>query len=180
MIIPLSRFAATIQWFVNDYKRHSISFLAHFVPQLDLRQDERTLYSDLSDVELARIQRALLKFETFHYLLMEPVDDKNPTSRSYAAFYYLDLYESDELEEIACIRDYVVRRLWGVFESIENDTFTESLRGPLRQLGRDFDDRFDWFAHAMKSKYLMFMEHIMTQGLHSLQKVLQSEGLERA
>lgn len=180
MIIPLSRFAATVQWFVNDYKRHSISFLAHFVPQLDLQQDERILYSDLSDIELARIQCALFRFETFHYLFMEPVDAKIPTCRSYAAFKYLDLYESDELEEIACIRDYIIRRLWGVFESIENDTFTESLRGPLRQLGRDFDDRFDWFALAMKSNFLLFMEHIMTRGLSFVQKVLQSEGLERA
>ncbi|KAL9582738.1 MAG: hypothetical protein Q9212_003121 [Teloschistes hypoglaucus] len=167
-------------WFVNDYKRHSISFLAHFVPQLDRQQDERILYSDLSDVKLARIQRALFRFETFHYLFMEPEDDKIPTCRSYAAYKYLDLYESDELEVIACIRDYIVRRLWNVFESIENDTFTESLRGPLRQLGRDFDDRFDWFTGAMKSNHLKLMEHMMTRGLPFLQQVFQSEGLERA
>ncbi|KAL8659434.1 MAG: hypothetical protein Q9202_007139, partial [Teloschistes flavicans] len=180
MILPLSKLAATIQWFIQDYKTHSISYLAHFVTPLDLQQDEELLYSDLSEVEFGRIQRAFCRFETFRFLFMDSKNEEKRVACSAYAYQYLEVYCPDEVEEIACIRDYMIRRLWGVFDSLEIDAFNEPLDGPIRQIGHAFDGHYDWFTSPMKPLHLSFIEYMLSLGLPFLREVLQSDGLKRA
>ncbi|KAI4193089.1 MAG: hypothetical protein LQ350_008469, partial [Teloschistes chrysophthalmus] len=179
MIVALRRFATSLQWFIQDYKHHSISFLATFITQSNHLKDAEVLYSDLSEVELGRIQRAFYRFETFRYLFSGPDDRGHAFTCSFLAFDYLDRFPPDEVEEIACVRDYMSRRLWGVFESIEVDALKEPPDGPIRQLGESFR-RFGWFSPAEKSNSLYYMEYMMSLGLPFLQEVFESDGIQRA
>ncbi|KAL9582625.1 MAG: hypothetical protein Q9212_003185 [Teloschistes hypoglaucus] len=179
MIVALRRLATSLQWFIQDYKHHSISFLATFITQSNHLKDAGVLYSDLSEVELGRIQRAFCRFETFRYLFSGPDDRGKAIRCSFLAYRYLDLFPPDEVEEIACVRDYMIRRLWGVFETIEVDALKEPSDGPIRQLGQHFG-RFGWFSGAEKSNHLDYMEYMMSLGLPFLQGVLESDDVQRA
>lgn len=65
---------------------------------------------------------------------------------------YLHQFLVDEVEEICCVRDYMIRRLCGVFEKIEADALKEHEEqpdGPVQKLGRD-PPLSDWFSYAEK------------------------------
>lgn len=178
--VLLCQIGPCIRWFVEDYRRHSLGFLANFVTELGLQQDPQTLNSDLSDVEYARIQRAFVRFENFRYLFA--AEKNTPVDLNYSNFAcrFMNAYAPDEAEEIVCVRDYLVRRLWETFESIEDDALQEhGSDGPIRQLGYSCMP-YDWFSYLAKPQHLAYMEYLMSLGLPFLRQVFESDGLERA
>ncbi|KAG0650785.1 hypothetical protein D0Z07_2215 [Hyphodiscus hymeniophilus] len=70
----------------------------------------------LSSSEKRRIYRALYRFELFRVLFTEPFDIQlPPKSRSCfdamdQSLLFLSIFKAWEVEEIACIRDYIIRR----------------------------------------------------------------------
>ncbi|KAL8704696.1 MAG: hypothetical protein Q9201_002158 [Fulgogasparrea decipioides] len=180
MIISLCKLIPSIGWFIQDYRRRSLEFLANFVTQLELKQDSRHLYSDLSAIEAGRIQRAFCRLETFRYLFAAAKGAEINSDYFSQAQRFLNFYAPDEVEEIACIRDYLIRRLWDTFESIEDDALQEDgPGGPIQELGQQRKPH-DWFSPGAKVQHLLFMEYLVSQGLPFLQKVFESDGVRRA
>ncbi|KAL8738325.1 MAG: hypothetical protein Q9181_000868 [Wetmoreana brouardii] len=180
MIISLCKLIPSIGWFVQDYRRKSIEFLANFVTQLELKQDSWDLYSDLSAIEAGRIQRAFCRLETFRYLFAATEGAVIHSDYVGQARRFLNFYAPDEVEEIACIIDYLIRRLWDTFESVEDDAFQEnSPSRPIRELDQQRSPH-GWFSPAAKARHLLFMEYLVSQGLPFLRKVFESDGVRRA
>ncbi|KAL8787531.1 MAG: hypothetical protein Q9213_002189 [Squamulea squamosa] len=108
---PLCKIGMTIAWFVEDYRRSSLQLLADLGTHMDIQQDTSVLQSDLSVTEKGRIQRALCRFVTFCCLFATPEGDGDERAHYRQNRRYLLLYTPDDVEEIACIRDYLFRRL---------------------------------------------------------------------
>ena len=138
-------------------------------------------HSNLSTVEHGRIQRVLVRFENFRYLF---ADEKNvPVDHVVVSQYqhrFMRQLAPDEAEEVACIRDYIVRRLWEAFEDIEDDTLQESgSDGQLRRLAQTCQP-LDWFSRRAKVRYEGYIEFLMSCGLPFLRRVFEAKGLDRA
>ncbi|KAL8814805.1 MAG: hypothetical protein Q9223_006005 [Gallowayella weberi] len=146
---------------------------------MDLNQDPDVLNSSLSAVEQGRLQRAFCRFEMFSCLMGHGcAAEKETLSNSYYGNFFLRSFTPDEAEEIACIRDYMIRRLCGLFDDIENDVLAgkDSEWGLKLENSHWFRDSH-WFARHL---HLGFMEYMMSQGLAFLRKILESKGRERA
>ncbi|KAL8868351.1 MAG: hypothetical protein Q9174_005050 [Haloplaca sp. 1 TL-2023] len=174
------RLSPIIAWFMNDYKTHTLAFLENLAHRQGFSQDSKVLHSDLSDVEYGRIQRAFVRIETFRYLFTAPPGAPFSVSRTCLAKGYFYEYTPDEVEEFVCIRDYIMRRLWGVFEDVEDDALLEETpEDPIRQLGAARTPH-RWFSNNGKHYYLRYMEYMMSLGLPFLKEVILSSGLQRA
>ncbi|KAL8896050.1 MAG: hypothetical protein Q9192_003292 [Flavoplaca navasiana] len=178
----LCKIGARIAWFVDDYHTDSLRILDKLGSDMDLDQDPQTLHAQLSTTERGRLQRAFCRFETFCCLFVLPSETKDFKQLSTCdnqARWFLDELTADEVEEIACIRDYMVRRLWGTFEAIEEDAMEGELSDKIREHGAQPRGP-DWFSYVAKTHHLSYMEYLMSQGLTFLQKIFTSDGLKRA
>ncbi|KAL8969060.1 MAG: hypothetical protein Q9183_002177 [Haloplaca sp. 2 TL-2023] len=176
----IHRLSPTIAWFIDDYKTHTLTFLENLADRQGFSQNSEVLYSDLSDVEYGRMQRAFVRIETFKYLFHTRPETSFSPVRTSLAKGFLETYSPDEVEEIACIRDYIVRRLWGVFEDVEDDALLEeTLDHPIQQLGA-LCRPHRWFSENGKHYYLKYMEYIMSCGLPFVKEVILSSGFQRA
>ncbi|KAL9582740.1 MAG: hypothetical protein Q9212_003123 [Teloschistes hypoglaucus] len=182
LALSLHKLGPLLRWFVQDYKEHTLDVLADVGNHFELGHDFSLLHSDLSHVEYGRIQRAFCHFEVFRYLYSAPKNAEIDIDYLSLMTRYLSKLFVDEVEEIGCIRDYMIRRLCGVFEKIEADALKEheeQPNGPIQKLGRG-SPMFDWFSYAGKSMHITSTEYIMSLGLPFLQGILQSDGLKRA
>ncbi|KAI4255526.1 MAG: hypothetical protein L6R42_006684 [Xanthoria sp. 1 TBL-2021] len=179
----LCKVGSKIAWFVDDYQKSSLQLLAKLGSDMELQQDPQILRSTLSITERGRLRRAFCRFETFCCLFGlckgDTADSQLLGTFDNQARWYLDGFTADEIEEIASIRDYLVRRLWGTFEAIEEDAMHGELSDHIRMLGAKCQPR-DWFSFQVKAYHLLHMEFLMSQGLDFLQKILTSDGLKRA
>ncbi|KAL8681433.1 MAG: hypothetical protein Q9186_002438 [Xanthomendoza sp. 1 TL-2023] len=178
IMAPLCKIGETIAWFVQDYHRSSLQLLTTLGNDMDLKQDPDVLHSSLSAVEQGRLQRAFCRFEVFSCLFHTPADAEE-VRYSYGESYLLDGFLQDEVEEVACIRDYLVRRLCGVFADVENDALAGETSESIMKLGENTSP-YDWFSRAGKNSHPRFIEYIMSRGLAFVRRILKSEGLDRA
>ncbi|KAL8726880.1 MAG: hypothetical protein Q9166_006432 [cf. Caloplaca sp. 2 TL-2023] len=177
--IPLCKIGRTIAWFVEDYRQSSLKLLTDLGTHMELRQNEEILHSHLSPVELGRLQRAFCRFETFCSLFVAAKNDEDRFAHgSQVVSFLMEPFTADEVEEIACIRDYLIRRLWTAFEALENNALQGDNSDAIRKLGRECTP--DFFGSSAKYHHLDFMEYLLSQGLPFLRTILESEGLQRA
>ncbi|KAL8967010.1 MAG: hypothetical protein Q9183_003111 [Haloplaca sp. 2 TL-2023] len=172
--------APTIHWFVQDYSRYALQFIVMLRPRLQLKQD-MAVRNPLATVEHGRIQKAFVRFETFRYLFAAeknaPLDDTAITQ--YERRFMME-YAPDEAEEVACIRDYMVRRLWEAFKDLEDDALEEpGSDGPIRRLGQTCQP-FDWFSRIAKVHFEAYIEYLISCGLPFLRRIFEAKGLDRA
>ncbi|KAL8857969.1 MAG: hypothetical protein Q9178_005428 [Gyalolechia marmorata] len=180
-IIALCKIGRTIGWFVEHYRQSSLKLLTDLGTHMDLQQDTEKLQSDLFVVEKGRLQRAFVLFQTFCCLFGTPKRDKeDKENREYyrQASRYLRIYEPEDVEELACIRDYLVRHLWGIFEAIEEQAMQAGPEDAIHKLANEC--RPCWFSNNAKTSHLSYIDHIMSLGLPFLREVLESDGLKRA
>ncbi|KAL8838570.1 MAG: hypothetical protein Q9205_001845 [Flavoplaca limonia] len=176
---PLCKIGPTISWFAEDYRQSSIQLLADLGTQMEIKQDSDILHSEYSIIEKGRVQRALCRFETFCHLFFVPEGEEVDIDYRIEARRYMLSYLADDVEEIACIRDYLVRRLWDVFESIEERAMQEDPNSTLRRLGKA-SRRYDWFNGYAKLYHADYMEYILSKGLRFIREVLEADGLRQA
>ncbi|KAL9016474.1 MAG: hypothetical protein Q9185_006167 [Variospora sp. 1 TL-2023] len=179
MSISICQLGPLIDWFCHDFWSDCLGNLKQLGICLGLRQDIQVLESPPSAIEKGRVQRAFCRFETMGILLaaLKGTDDKIDFLIQGQRF--LAQYAEDDVEELACVRDYFVRRLWGVIEAIEEDGMRAKPSDAIRRLGQAFGDH-DWFGRVPKIFQLDYIENMMTLGLPFLRQVLQSQGLQRA
>ncbi|KAI4232935.1 MAG: hypothetical protein L6R40_007257 [Gallowayella cf. fulva] len=178
--IPLCRMGETIAWFVQDYRQSTLPLLTTLGTYLNLQQDQEILGSDLSAVERGRLQRAFCRFETFCCLFVAPKGQlEEPFRYSCGAVSFLGDFEPEEVEELACVRDYLIRRLWGAFDAVESDAIHGEDCAAIRKLGEEHEP-YDWFSYIPKRSHPCYMEYLMSQGLPFLRDLLESDGIRRA
>ncbi|KAI4266898.1 MAG: hypothetical protein L6R38_008489 [Xanthoria sp. 2 TBL-2021] len=179
IIAPLCKIGPTIAWFAEDYRDSSLRLLTEVGTHMEIKQDYDILHSEYSITENGRVQRALCRFETFCHLFFVPEGNEVVLDYYIEARRYLLEYLADDVEEIACIRDYLVRRLWGVFEAMEERALHGDPDSAIRKLGKACQP-VDWFSGSAKLKHSGYMEYIMSKGLRFIREVLESDGLKGA
>ncbi|KAI4171597.1 MAG: hypothetical protein LQ348_006915 [Seirophora lacunosa] len=175
--IALCSLGATVSWFVDDFWADCLENIKRLGRLAGLRQDHAVLDSPLSAIELGRIQRALCRFATLACLL-KALEDSDRRSYWKLGHRFLTPFREDEVEEIRCIRDYLMRRLWGVFETIEDDAMQFDESSPLWRMARAVPGC--WFSASLKRSHPIYMDHMTNLGLPFLREVLESRGLKRA
>ncbi|KAI4114156.1 MAG: hypothetical protein LQ345_005017 [Seirophora villosa] len=172
--IALCNLGATVRWFVDDFWADCLDNIKRLGRLAGLRQVPAVLDSPLSAIEIGRIQRALCRFATLADLLKAL--DKLSCWRLGQNF--LTSFNVDEVEEIGCIRDYLMRRLWRVFETIEDDAMQSDESSPLWRMARAVPGC--WFSASLKRSHPIHMDRMTNLGLPFLREVFESRGLKRA
>ncbi|KAL8957370.1 MAG: hypothetical protein Q9193_005336 [Seirophora villosa] len=175
--IALCNLGATVRWFVDDFWADCLDNIKRLGRLAGLRQVSAVLDSPLSAIEVGRIQRALCRFATLACLL-NALDDSDRLSCWRFGHSFLTAFDEDEVEEIGCIRDYLMRRLWRVFETIEGDGMQSDKSSPLWRMARAVPGC--WFSASLKRSHPLHMDHMTNLGLPFLREVLESRGLKRA
>ena len=136
--IQLLRLHHSLDYFVQDYARRSISALQKraltsglaLIPDPEIPpilEGERVI---LSAIEEIRLQRAFCQFELYAYLFFTEAaaDEGNIYTHKLAqltALEQADVFFARlapwRVEEIACVRDYLIGRLEDVFDHVEDD-----------------------------------------------------------
>lgn len=99
---------------------------------LSLEQNSNEIQRDLSEIEKQRIARAFFRFETYRQLfppesMFVDVRISNLTAE------FLSQFDMNEIEEIMCVEDYIIRRLWGIFDRMKNDFVRGEPLKPLQK-----------------------------------------------
>ena len=98
--------------------------------QSEYRPEDIMFRPQLSALEVGRLQRAFCRFEIYRHLFPmcpHPVHDdwecdEGPPNSAEQASLYLKNYPDYEISEIFCIRDYLTRRLIGIWNRLEDDS----------------------------------------------------------
>ncbi|KAL9117485.1 MAG: hypothetical protein Q9187_005977 [Circinaria calcarea] len=130
--ILLLQLHRSLDYFTHDFARQSIPALRKRTLALGLApaQDSEGASLTLSTTEESRLQRALCQFELYGHLFCTKVEDEyghihfNGMSQLTAleqANLFFNRLVPWRVEEVACVRDYLVRRLENLFDRVEDD-----------------------------------------------------------
>lgn len=181
--IPMIKLERCVEWLTADFARDALANLVKLAQltgqhrdEYSLKQDTAAVQQKLSEVEKERIARAFFRFETFRNLFPPTVTDDQPSNVSQTAIGFLQGFDADETEEIVCIRDYFIRRLWHMYDGIEDD-FARGELEPTIETGLSRDE--SWFGPERKNEHEYYMEHMMSLGLEFMQSLLAADPMRR-
>lgn len=173
--IPMIKVRMCVEWFVADFAKDALSNLVSLGELESLTQNLDKMHRELSTIESGRIARAFFRFETFRHLFSPLCSvDRVRIIDSQLAVAFLYVYELDEIEELVCIRDYIIRRLWSIFDRIEDDFARERSLQPRSEAAQVSSDD-DWFGVDGKEQHEYYMENLISLGLPFLQEVLTAD-----
>ena len=121
-------------WHPHDYFINSL--MAYFSANLDTQfgNKEQSSASEtvtdltresLSAVELARVQRAMLRYSTFQCMMKDSLSKDVPGFIRHLASF--GLHTPWEMEEVVCVHQFILERLQDVIKKVE-DYFVDSVR----------------------------------------------------
>ena len=212
MSIALCKFDKTIQFFINDYTKNTLPILTQLKSSKisSIRThygtgDHDTPDSYLSKLELDGLRRAFCRFETYRQLFARCSSELDHKVRYCHRDSPLSMFEQGQMffkntpayqvAEIACVRDYLSRRLRGVFDQVEDET-VHALQAEYPN-PEDQKHAIDWdtesggrYAYFQKDDYHLFayggkynqkhhIEHLLSLGLPYIQRLLKATGEDR-
>ena len=155
----LGKLRGKIIFFLDDYAQNTIPILIQL--NMSERPAIKTEYKSgchapkpiISRSESDRLCRAFCRFETYRQLFSRCSLNFNHDCRQCPWEPPLTIYEQAEnffqhmpayqAAEIACVRDYLHRRLWGVFDQVEDEIVRELQAGcptpPKKNEGLEWD-----------------------------------------
>ena len=220
MSIRLCRIDKTVRFFINDYCQNTLPILTQLKSSPDLivapnhviqthytqKENEPSFY--LSESELSRLRRAFHRFEIYRQLIarcsseQDHRDHKHHDWLSESSLTLLELGQLFfhntllyEVAEIACVRDYLYRRIRGMFDLVE-DVAVDALQAECPN-PKTLQEAEDWdsasgrgYGVFSNKKYLLFsirgkldqrhhIEHLLSLGLPYIRTVIQAIGRER-
>lgn len=209
--MKLCRLDKTIQFFINDYAQNTLPILYQLraSEDIDIRmeygQNSHGSLPELSDDELKRLRRGFCRFETYRQLFARCSSDFNHDLQHCSRRIPFSVFEQGQMffqhtpayqvAEVACIRDYLVRRLRGVFEQVEDEA-VKALKAEFpnpknKEQAMEWDDNtggrygyFDldeghYFTYDGKYKQNYHIEHLLSLGLPYIRRILESTEHER-
>lgn len=199
--VALCKLARNIRFFIEDYARNTLPLLEDLGRFLDsdvlpeYQPENPVPYSQLSDSEVGRLQRAFCRFEIYRYLFARCSSELDHSVRGCAevtsltpaeqASLFLQQFPDFQIIEINCIRDYLYRRLRGIFSQLE-DKAANSLKPETFDFGDDGDiELAEWqsgvwlFCESGKSYQNQHIEHLMSLGLAYIHRIFESTDEEQ-
>ena len=195
----LCKLERNVRFFMADYVRNTLPILDQLGQSLDLDilseypPYSRRIKFQLSSTEIGRLQRAFCRIEIYRRLFSRCSHDSphgihkcimnsRLTAAQQATLFLQDL-PPFQITEIACIRDYLFRRLRGILDDLENEA-VQTL--PLKAMTfRRFDEAARWrsplyvFTTDAHHELENHLEHLISLGLPYLRGILQSTGEEQ-
>ena len=126
--IELCRLYPSLDYFIKDCSEKFLTTVQREINFFRKSNDLKTksLYrptnhESLSPLELARLQRAFVRYITLQSLFYvpRPTYDSGKVSTEHVAALFGE-YSPWEVEEIACVHHYIISQLEDVFEDVEN------------------------------------------------------------
>lgn len=122
-----------VEYFLTDFSSKALSSLKSFsclTAASKIRKSATFSPYTISTVERTRLQRAFFRFDTYQKLFqwecLVPAQLQDQVLRHAQA--YLESFPQWEVEEIACIYDYLMALLHEVFAQVEDDFVEEVVR----------------------------------------------------
>lgn len=182
--IPMIKLGTCVAWLTADFARSTLPNLIRLGELTELSQERDSVSSDLSSIEKARIARAFYRFEIFRHLFPPAYHGEwSEIEKLQPGVDLLNQWDPDEIEEIACIKDYVLRRLCTVFDQMEDDLVRGDPSEPVRiaaQASQDDLGSPNWFGSLGSAEHNSYMENIMSLGLPFIKEILSADWTRRA
>ena len=198
-VTHLCKLEKVIRFFLVDYVRNTLPILDQLgqSQDLDILSDyppnNHVLLPQLSSTETGRLQRAFCRMELYRRLFSrcshDPPYDIHTCLRDpplepaeQAALFLRDL-PAFQITELGCIRDYLFRRLRGIFDELENEAVRTL---PLKAMTfRRFDEAARWrsplyvFTTQAQHEQSDHLEHLIALGLPYIRQIFESSGNEQ-
>lgn len=203
--IPLSvamcKLARNVKFFIEDYARNTLPLMKDLgrsstVDVLtEYSSDNPVSYSQLSDSEIGRLQRAFCRFEIYRYLFARCSSEIDHSARNCfhmpsldseeQATMFLRSFPDFQIAELNCVRDYLYRRLRGLLSQLEDEavntlppeTFDFSEEGDVESA--EWDSGVWLFCRSGKTYQNQHIEHLLSLGLSYIRRIFQSTGEEQ-
>ena len=199
--VALCKLARNVRFFIEDYARNTLPLMEDLGTSLEVdvqaeyRPEHPVSYSQLSGSETGRLQRAFCRFETYRYLFARCSPGLDHSVRECAhstsltpaeqASLFLEQFPDFQVTEINCVRDYLYRRLRGIFRQLE-DTAVDTLPAATFMFDQEGDvESAEWssgvwlFCNSGKFYQETHIEHLMSLGLAYIHRIFRSTGEEQ-
>lgn len=200
--IPIStalcKLARNLRFFIQDYTQNSLPLMTDLGRSLDVEvlpeyQPENPVSDfQLSDSETGRLQRAFCRFEIYRHLFARCSAERNhntrrcdhspPVTPAEQGSLFLEQLSDFQVTEINCIRDYLYRRLRGIFNQLEENALA-TLSPENFVFDEDGDVEYEewtsgvWFFTKSGKRYQdQHIEHLMSLGLAYIRQIFESTG----
>ena len=208
--IRLGKLDGTVKFFTKDYTQNTLPILAQLKKskpsniKTEYKPNAHARKSELSRSESNRLRRAFCQFEIYRQLFSRCSSEFNHHFRQCSYKPSLTAYEQAEMffqktpayraAEVACVRDYLHRRLRGVFDQVEDELVQEVQAGISHH--KDMNHFLDWdwdngrrhqylendmhyFGYGGKYRQSFHIEYLLSLGLPCIRRILESGGHER-
>ncbi|KAI9873323.1 MAG: hypothetical protein M1830_000545, partial [Pleopsidium flavum] len=139
--ISLCQLHRSIEYLVYDFTQRTIPILKQYVQTLGLTHRSEASEGEgppISSIEEERLQRAFYRVELYGHLFYTDRDAREGMRALEQAHTFLAEFPPWQIEELACIRDYISRRLAEAFDQAE-DHFVKTVLAE----GHDQDHNHD-------------------------------------
>ena len=196
--VTLCKLARIIKFFIEDYAKNTIPLMEGLGKSLavdvltEYEPENPVSYSELSDSETGRLQRAFCRFEIYRYLFarcssefdhnVRNCPDMPSLSPEEQASQFLLKLPDFQVAELNCVRDYLYRRLRGIFSRLEDEA-VNSLPPETLDFGEEGDvESAEWesgvwfFCKSGKAHQNKHLQHLLSLGLPYIHRIFQSTG----
>ena len=186
----LCRLDQNLAFFIAKYHSRSMALLAqrsHAEPQGAFKSIPSCtrLCRPFSTIEIVRLQRAFCRFETYRHLFARVSEDSRTTAFDHVdqSHLFLERLPKWEIEEIACVRDFLSGWLLEIFDVLEDDFVRDVRLGNItwkNEVPTHWEMDHYWFSTYAKADHNKYTEHLLSLGLPFLRQVLESSSEQRA
>lgn len=193
--VALCKLEKRIRFFVEDYTRETLPILGQLALSQDLpiatdhNADHSKNTVELSMSEFGRLQRAFCRYELYSRLFAQCSGEFKECRWSNTTItaeeqtqLFLQKYRPFEIAEIHCVRDYLHRRLRGIYAQVEDEAVDMPQPEYFDQGNRCATGRKScpWtFRYYGGSGQEGHREHLASLGLPYLRRILEAAGNER-
>jgi hypothetical protein len=199
-LVPILGLHRCVDHFVQEFADHVVPKLQQYAAASgnppNLSFDARA--SSVSPVSLSAVERTRLQRAFYHFQIYGRLFGSNPALTgahirsfsnqvvSYSATLQYRLYLLKfplwQVEELACIRQYLVSRIVPIFFSLEDEFVKTVLSSTHDTLQRQVDFDHEDFFFSRKNKeggQTHGIEKLLSKGIPFLRRLFESEGQER-
>ena len=196
----LCKLAGAVEFFIADYTRNTLPILDQLGKSQDFAilseypPNSHDLHPQASPTEIGRLQRAFCRIELYRLLFSRCSLDVADSVHKYRrdplltateqAKIFLESLPPFQITEIACIRDYLFRRLRGICDNLEDEA-VQTLPFEAMNFGRFHETAME--TARCKSPFYIFtteaqheqeqhLEHLISLGLSYIRQIIQSTG----
>ena len=199
VVTHLCKLERVVRFFLVDYVRNTLPIL----DQLGQSQDfdilpvyppySQAFLPQLSSTETGRLQRAFCRIELYRRLFSRCSHDSPdgihtclrdpPLEPAEQATLFLRDLPAFQITEMGCIRDYLFRRLRGIYDELENEAVRTL---PLKAMTfKRHDEAARWrsplyvFTTQAQHQQSEHLEHLISLGLPYIKQIIESSGVKQ-